>query len=225
MKLSVQARTVTGRDVKYLRKESLVPAVIYGKHLDQAISISVDKVQLVKTFKATGRSTPVELKGEGMDYLVLFHDIQFDPVTDHVLHVDFLAVNKDELVEAEVPVTLVGSSPFEKNNLGRVQLIRPRILVEALPLNLPHDIQIDVSGLELPGEVIFLRDLDVGESVEIVEDLDLPVLTTVEFKEEEEEEPVLPEGEELPDGELPEGEEAESTGEGDWGASWDGDED
>ena len=107
-------------------------------------------------------STPVELSGEGINELVLFHDMQLDPVSDHVIHVDFLAVNKDEKVTAEVPLVLTGVSPYEKSGAGKVDLVRDTLEVEALPLDLPHDIQIDISSIETANDVIHVSDLKVS---------------------------------------------------------------
>lgn len=118
----------------------------------------------------------------------MVQELQLHPVSDHLTHIDLLAVNKDEKVTAEVPVVLVGESPYEKSNLGRVQLILSNIEVEALPLDLPHDITIDVSTLTEEGQVIHLSDIDLGDKVEFVDDLSRTILTTVAFVEEEEEE-------------------------------------
>lgn len=188
MKLTVAQRQLTGKKVKTLRKEGQVPAVIYGKHLDTGISILVDKVQLVKTYRKAGRSTPVELSGEGVDQLVLFHEVQLHPVSDHVIHVDFLAVNKDEKVEAEVPVVLIGESPVETNNIGRVQQLKNSVQVEALPLDLPKEVEVDISKLVEAGDVLHISDIMLGDKVEILDDPELAVASAVEFKEVVEEE-------------------------------------
>ncbi len=191
MKLATQARTVIGKKGKLLRKAGLVPGVIYGRHLTEAVSVSFDKVQLVKAIHTAGRSTPVELTGGDIDHLVLFHAIQLDPVTDHVIHVDCLAVKKDEKVRAEVPVIMIGLSPFVKNNLGTVQLIKSTLEVEAFPLDLPKDIKIDISTLENAGEVIHVSDINLGDKIVIIDNAEDAVLSTVEFKEEAEEAPVV----------------------------------
>lgn len=167
-----------------MRKEWLVPGVIYGKHVDTPSSITIPRIDFLKVFSKTWKSTPIEVSGDWLDFLVLVHDIQLDPVTDHVVHVDLLAVNKDEKVRAEVPIILEGVSPFEKNGLGRVQSLKSTIVVEALPLDLPHDIKVDISSLDHDGQAIFLKDLNISDKVEIMDDLDLPVVTTVEFSEE-----------------------------------------
>ncbi|USN55669.1 MAG: 50S ribosomal protein L25 [Candidatus Peribacteria bacterium] len=156
--------------------------MIYGKHLDSGITVSVDKVQLVKVYHKAGRSTPIELKGGDIDQLVLFHDLHLNPITDHVMHVDFLAVNKDEKVEAEVPLILVGESPVETDNLGRVQLLKNTVQVEALPLELPHDIKIDISQLKEVGDILFIKDIHLDGKVEILDDEELAIASAVAIK-------------------------------------------
>ncbi len=198
MKLSVQNRDVTGKKVKFLRKDWIVPWVIYGKHLDEAFSFAVSRIEFLRVFAKTWRSTPIEIDGSNWEHLVLVQELQLDPVSDHLIHIDLLAVNKDEKVTAEVPVVLIWESPYEKSNLGRVQLILSNIEVEAFPLDLPHDITIDISTLTEEWQVIHLSDIDLGDKVEFVDDLSRTILTTVAFAEEEEEEVVadVVEGEE-----------------------------
>jgi large subunit ribosomal protein L25 len=187
MKLTVQSRSVTGKKVKLLRKEGIVPWVIYGKHLDEAFSFCVWRINFLKVFSKTWRNTPIEISADQGEYLVLVQDLQLDPVSDHLIHIDLLAVNKDEKVTAEVPVVLTGVSPYEKSGLWRVQLILSNIEVEALPLDLPHDITIDVSVLEEEWQVIHLSDINLWDKVEFVDELSRTILTTVAFAKEEEE--------------------------------------
>lgn len=180
--------------------------------MKEAVALSIDKVELLRVYAKTGKSTAIEMKG-GADELVLFHDIQLNPVSDHVIHVDFIAVKRDVKVTAEVPLILEGVSPFEKDALGRVQVLKDTIEVEALPLDLPHDIKVDISGLTEEGMVIHAGDLQLGDKVTLDIDPDLAIVTTVAFSEEveEEEEEVLAEGEEGaegPEGEAKEGKEA-----------------
>ncbi len=115
MKLTVSSRDVMGKKVKNLRNQGVIPAVVYGKHLATSLHISIEKLPLLRAYEGAGMSTPVEISGDGINQLVLFHNLQLDPVTDRLMHVEFLAVNKDEEVSAEVPLILVGVSPFEKS--------------------------------------------------------------------------------------------------------------
>lgn len=107
------------------------------------------------------------------------------------MHVEFLAVNKDEKVSAEVPLVLVGVSPFEKSGEGRVQLVMQTVQVTALPLDLPHDIQIDISVIEHEGQVLHVSDLKVNDKIHIDEDADAPILTALVNEVAKEDEEVL----------------------------------
>jgi large subunit ribosomal protein L25 len=187
MKLTIQSRELYKKKTKLLRKEWLVPGVIYGKHMDAAESFSVKKIDFLRTYEKSWRSTPIQISGDGMDHLVLVHELQLDPVSDTLIHIDLRAVNKDEKVTAEVPVILTWVSPFEKNGFGRVQLILSNIEVEALPLDLPHEIIIDISELTEEGQVIHLSDIQLWEKVVFVDELTRTILTTTAFAEEVEE--------------------------------------
>lgn len=114
MKLMVSTRDVLKEKVKDLRKQGIVPAVVYGKGLTHSLHIGIEKLSLLRAYEKAGMSTPVEITGDEINQLALFHHLQLDPVTDRLIHVEFLAVNKDEEVTAEVPLVLVGVSPFEK---------------------------------------------------------------------------------------------------------------
>ncbi|MBP6086214.1 hypothetical protein KA478_03360 [Patescibacteria group bacterium] len=117
--------------------------------------------------------------------LVLIHSIDTDPVTDVVIHVDFLAVKADELVKASVAIVVVGQAPIEKEGLGRVQLVKDHVMVEALPRDLPHDIKVDVSSFATLQDGTFVSDLIVSDKVTILEDMDQPVVAVVTLQEEE----------------------------------------
>ena len=187
MQLTVQQRTVTGKRVKALRKEGLVPCVVYGNHLDGPVSLSIDKVQLVKTYRKAWRSTAIELHGDGVDELVLIQEIQLHPVSDHLMHVDFLAVRRDVKVTADIPLVLEGESPFEKSWEWSVQLLRNTVEVEALPMDLPKNIVYDISSIDHDGQVIFVKDLAVWDKVEIITDLEMAIINSAVFAEEVEE--------------------------------------
>lgn len=188
MELTIAQRDVTGKKVKALRKASLIPAIVYGRHLEKPLMISCDKNAFIKIYKAGGSSTAITLKGENMKELALVQDIQLDPINDYVLHVDFHAVKADEKVTVSVPVILTGLAPIEKLGEGRVQLVKDTIEVEAFPQDLPHDITIDISSIATLNDVIFVSDLVVSSKVQILTDGEQAVLTVVSLSDEVEEE-------------------------------------
>jgi len=175
MKLSVKKRDIHGKKVKNLRAQGLVPAVIYGKHV-QAESISCVKNDLLKVYKASGYSTPVELTGD-VNHLVLINALQLDPVSDEIISADFLAVSRTEKVSAKIPVVTFGESQLEKLNEGKIMQIRDEVEVEALPQDLPSKFEIDISVLQTVNDVFFIKDLKVSDKVTILDDPELPILT------------------------------------------------
>jgi large subunit ribosomal protein L25 len=106
MELKVAVRSERKKENKNMRKKDQVPAVIYAKHIDTPFVISFRRQDFVKLYKQTGSSTPITLKGEGIDEMVLVHEIQIDPVTNFVVHVDFLGIKKGEKVSTNVPLVL-----------------------------------------------------------------------------------------------------------------------
>ncbi len=191
MKLTVQSREITGKKVKQLRRQDIIPAVIYGKHTKEAILISCNKNEFLKLFKKAWHSTPITITWEWIDQLALIHDIQVDPVTDFLSHIDFLAVSRDEKVTAEIPVILIWESNIEKLWEWKIQLLKDTVEVEAYPQDLPHEIKIDISTIQKMSDVIFVKDLDVWSKVEILEDQEQPMVTVMIFTEEVEEAPAV----------------------------------
>ena len=189
MSLSIRYRDVKGKKVRPFRKQGLVPGIIYGSSLEQNIDIFVEKIPFLKEYAKAWSSTPIVLKTEdGKEFWVLVRDIQKDPVRDFLQHVDFQVVVRDEKVEAEVPVVLIGESEVEKNKVWQIEQLLQQIRVSAYPQDLPHDVKVDVSSIKTVNDVIFVKDLDLGKKVEVLEDLEAPVVTVVALQQEEAEE-------------------------------------
>ena len=188
MKLMVTSRQ--DKTAKELRKEGLIPGIIYGKHLKETIAVACPRNDLIKKYKEAGYSTPLTISGEGIDQLVLIQDIQLDPVTDVLIHIDFLAVNKDEKVTTEIPVKMIGESLIEKLGTGKIQLLKDFIEVEAFPQDLPHDVTIDISAIQTINDVIFVKDLKFSSKVEVLDDPEQAIVTVLIMTEEVEEAPV-----------------------------------
>lgn len=177
MELIVTSRQ--DKTAKELRKEGLIPCVVYGKHLETPITIACPRNNIIKKYKEAGYSTPLTLTGDGIKQLVLIQDIQLDPVTDVLLHVDFLAVKSDEKVKTEIPVLMIGESPIEKSGDGQIQLVKDFIEVEAFPQDLPHDVTIDISVIQTTNDTIFVKDLKFSDKVEVLDDPEQAIITVV----------------------------------------------
>jgi len=164
--LTVQVRKVTGRKVKTLRKEGLIPANIYGKKI-KSQAVQVKALDFKKAYEEAGETGLISLG----DRAVLVSSVQFNPLTDAVVHVDFRQVDLKEKVTAAVPVELMGKSPAEKGGIGTVVQYIDEIEVEALPTDLPEKFEIDASGLSEVDQAVFVSDLKYDQAkVEVKND-------------------------------------------------------
>lgn len=183
---------VTLRDwkkAKLLVREWLIPAIIYGKKMESPISVSCVKNDFLKRYKDAGYSTPITLKGKDIDQMVLIQEIQVDPVTDSLLHIDFLAVQKDQKVRTEIPIVLTGESLIEKLGEGKIQMVKDFVEVEAFPQDLPHNITIDISTIKTMNDTVFVKDLKISDKVMILDDPEQAIITVLKLDEEEVEKP------------------------------------
>lgn len=201
--LKAEARKVYGRKVKKLRSEGLIPANIFGKKIkSEAIKVSLKGFQNV--YKDVGTTGIVELQVGASKKPALVHDVQLNPKTDDILHVDFHQVDLKERIEAEVPVGLTGESPAEKQTLGTVVQYVNEVKVEALPTNLPESFTVDISGLTEVDQVVYVKDLKVDRNkVEIKNDPEEIVVKVEPPQKEEAVEAPPPEEGEAAEGEAP----------------------
>lgn len=167
--LALDERTVHGKKVKNIRKDGLVPAVVYGPGIEP-ISVQVEGGILLKTYKQAGTHAPVHLSIGGKKKIAMIKDVDFDPVRGEIRHVSFHAVKATDPVVAEVPVRLVGEgeSEAEKNGLIVLQTL-DKVEVKALPMDLPEAVEVDIRGLAEAGEKVTLGDAKLPENVEFVE--------------------------------------------------------
>lgn len=163
--LSVQARTITGRAVKKLRAQGLVPANIFGKKITSLpVQFVAKEFDLLR--RQVGESTLLYLQvaGDKDEHPVLIREIVFHPMTSRILHVSFNQVNLKERVTAPVPVALAGESPAEKEKLGILVQLLNEVEIESLPTDMPEGLQADVSGLTEVGASLTVADLSVDTS-------------------------------------------------------------
>jgi large subunit ribosomal protein L25 len=188
--LKAKSRKEVGRKVKLLRKGGILPANIYGKKIkSESIQIGVSDFRDV--YKKAGETGLIYLELEGgkekkEERPVLVANIQKDPVSDMLLHIDFHQVDLKEKVEAKVPVELVGESPAEKQSIGTVVQYLKEIEVEALPTDLPEKFQIDISALTEVDQMVHVKDLPYDKSkIEVKTDIE-EILIKVEPPQKEE---------------------------------------
>lgn len=152
-----------------VRGRGLVPGIVYGHQLASQ-NVAVDAKQFDKIFSAAGSTTLVTLDVEGTTHNVLIRDVQFHPVRDHVMHVDFYQVRMDEAIHADVPLKFIGEAPAVKDLGGIFVRNADTIEVKALPKDLPHNIEVDISQLVNFESIIHVSDLKLPEGVEVLDE-------------------------------------------------------
>lgn len=207
-KLEVEARD-TSVAAKNLRAEDKLPAVLYGEGIKN-VDFQMDYQTFRRIYREAGGNTVIDLAVGGKSFKVLVQHVDFDPVTDKMIHVDFINVRMDKEITAKVPLEFVGQAPAVANLDGILMHAREEVEVKCLPGDLIHSIEVDVSSLEDFNTSITVGDLSVPEGVEILDDPEQPVASVSAPREEEEEEVVPAEGEEGEEGEA----EGEAEGEG-----------
>jgi len=172
-------RRSLGVRAKALRRRGMIPAVLYGAHLDP-IHVALPEPDVRLLFSQITRSTMVELQVDGGTYRVFVKDVQIDPITTNFLHLDFYVPEAGRALEIAIPVKIEGEAPGVKAG-GVLEVIHPEIPVEALPEKIPPQIVVDVSKLGLD-EAILVRDLPWPEGVRPLLPLDDAVVVVVPAK-------------------------------------------
>ncbi len=204
--ITLKAKKRTEEKLGKIRKEGLIPAVLYGPKIKN-ITIQVDLKEFKKTHEEAGESSmfSLDVADEKEKYSVLIREVQYDVLTGKPNHVDFYQPALKEEVEVLVPLVLEGEAPVIKNLSGTLVMGVSSVKVKALPHNLPKEIVVNVSGLETFEDHILIEDLKVSKDVKILKKLNEVVISiSAPGKAEEVETEEKPE----------EGEEAEKAEEG-----------
>ena len=181
-KLNVNIRDGKGTSsARRLRLKDQIPAVLYHSGLD-AISLSVDKKELYKALKTGQVIFEVTVKDENQ--FVLVKDVQYHPVYDNIMHIDFQKVKEDEKISLEVPLKVTGEAEGVQAGGILVQIVNA-ITVKCKPTTIPDALIIDVTDLELNSS-LFVKDIQLAADVEIITAEDLAVVSVQEPKKEEE---------------------------------------
>ncbi len=168
-KLTVTKREITGKKVKKLRKEGLLPGNVYGKGI-ASTSVQLPYKDFDDVFEQVGYTGLVDLELDGKTLPVLIHDTHDNPVTDQTLHVDFFQVNLKEKIKSMVPVEQVGEAQAVADKVGLVMQQISEVEVEALPDNLPENLEINVEKLAQVGDQLTVADLKAPADVTILTD-------------------------------------------------------
>jgi large subunit ribosomal protein L25 len=212
--MTASLRTDFGKGATHqLRKSGLAPAILYGGKMEP-IALAMDAKTLTRDLlKLHGHNAVLSLDIEGekskMKHYVLIKDIQTDPVTDTVLHVDFLAIELEKEIVMEVPVIYTGTAKGVDMG-GILNIMAHTVKIKGLPLDILDEITVDVSALDIGSAGITCADLDIPDNVSLEEELDRVCVSVVAPKAALEEEAEEEEGEVEETGEATPAAEAES---------------
>jgi large subunit ribosomal protein L25 len=181
-----EQRTRLGRKSRQLRRDGLVPAVVYGQ--SDPVHIQVDRIPLRRALRQAGTNELIDIKMNGETLTVLAREIQQHPTRGDILHVDFYEVNMQEKIVAEIALVMVGEPASDLRSMGQVTQILHGIEVECLPGDLISEVEFDVSHLSSPDDLVYVHEIELPETLTLITDPEATVTSFDYFREDEEEE-------------------------------------
>jgi large subunit ribosomal protein L25 len=217
LELTLDPRETQGKANKRLRRSGIVPGVVYGKG-EGSTNVQVEAKTFEVLYRAAGKTSVVKfrLPGDRQATSGFIKSVQRHPLSGQALHVDYYLVNLNVEMEVDVPLVFTGIAPAVEETGGTLLHNLSSVRVKALPTDIPHEIEVNVSTLVSLDVAIHVKDLNLNRDlVHLLTDGELLVATVVPPRVEEEPEPVVAEGEELEGEEGAEGAEGETAEGGD----------
>jgi len=185
--LELESRDLLGKKVETLRRSGLLPVHMYGPDIDSQ-SLQGDLKLLDRLVLEVGTNIPVSVTVKGSDNvnMCFVREIQRHPVTENILHVDFLRVDTSKVVRAEVPIILEGVAPASQRGGTLMQPLQ-NLVVEALPMDIPVSLQIGVTDLDDFEKSLYVSDLVVPDNIALISSLDDLIARVIPPRIEEEE--------------------------------------
>ncbi|MBU1683752.1 50S ribosomal protein L25, partial [Patescibacteria group bacterium] len=162
---------------KEARNADRVPMIYYGKGVEPT-NFSADYQDFKRLYKKAGKSAIITLINESKkEFHVLVHEIQYDPVSDEMIHIDLMAVDLNKPITTEVPLVFIGQAPAVKDLNGTFMSGKDRVMVECLPKDLVHEIEVDISPLVDFHSGLTIADINAPEGVRILDAEDISIAT------------------------------------------------
>ena len=171
VQLELDPRELMGKKVGRLRRAGIVPVHLYGPGMEPRF-LQCQASRLIRVLARAGGATPISItiQGESGTHLAFAREIQWDPRRDDLLHVDLLAADVSRRVTAQVPIILSGESPGARGVSGTVMQQLRTLDVQALPLEMPSQIEVDLSVMEEADSIIRVSDLAIPETATVLTD-------------------------------------------------------
>lgn len=184
--LIAQKRDLLGKKVKQLRMQGQLPAVFYGQG-NEGENIAISLGDFKKAYKKAGSSSLIDLEiGEAKPVKTIVKRVQFHPVNDQPLHVDFYKIKMDEAITTSLPLNFLGESAAVKELEGNLITNKDSIEIECLPADLVSHIDVDIGKLATFDDVIKISDLNIPANIKVLDDLEETVVLVTPPRSEEE---------------------------------------
>lgn len=181
--LNAKKRSITGKNVRKLRKEGIVPGNIFGSGFE-SLAIETPVKEFVQIYKIARETAIVNISVDSISYPTLIRDVQRHPVSREILHIDFRKIDLTKKINTEVPIVIIGTSPAVAHK-GAVLLTQAKELtIEVLPSDIPAHIEIDISSLKEIGDEIKVKDIPENKSYKIIDEAEKSIASAVQHKEE-----------------------------------------
>ena len=167
--LELQPRNTFGKKVKGLRRAGVIPVHLYGPGIDP-LSLQCESRTLIRVLAQAGGSTAISITVDGDEHLAFVREVQWDPIRGALFHVDFLRAEANQPVSAEVSVVLAGDSPGARQVNGTVVQQLRSLTIEALPLDMPQELSVDLSSLTQPDSIIRAGDVPLPPNSTLLTD-------------------------------------------------------
>ena len=173
VEIELNPRELMGKKARRLRRAGIVPVHLYGPGMEPR-ALQCNASQLIRALATAGGATPIHItiQGEPGNHLAFAREIQWDPKRDDLLHVDLLAADISRPVTAQVPIVLIGESAGARTVSGTVMHQLRTVDIQALPLEMPREIELDISVMEEPDSVIRVSDLPIPENATLLSDVE-----------------------------------------------------
>ncbi|MDD3295841.1 MAG: 50S ribosomal protein L25 [Candidatus Omnitrophica bacterium] len=188
IKIKTEKREKIGKEaVKKMRKEGHIPAVVYGQGFNLSLSIPLTGLKGLRSINFS-ESTIIDMEISGSQEQelipVMIKDVQFNPLTEEVSHIDFLKVSLKEKIKVNIPIILKGETKAAKDEGAMLEQVLRELEVEGLPLDIPEKVEVDISELVL-GHSLHVKDIKIADNIKVITEPQETVATLVVKKEEE----------------------------------------
>lgn len=164
-KLTLEKREITGKKLKSLRAEGLIPSVVYGGK--EPVLLSSEYVATEKVLTKAGYHSPIDLDMAGKKQLAIVKDVHIDPVSRKIINIEFQAISAREVVEATTPVVIIGFEESEASKIYHFAMTQSieELDVKAKPADLPKELEIDASAMKEVDDKLTIADIKLPEGV------------------------------------------------------------